>query len=432
MTQCCRSTDSPPYVEPVHLSSDFQVRGKHLAGYLLGVMQVSPAVKVCRMIQEHITYKSARKTMKRIFFSAILITTVWLSMASESNARDAFSDLRNQLGEEIWNAPNKNKASCGDNITQFGLLKGGLHKSAGAVVGVDQQGNIHCEIVTYSYSDGSLIKDPLPVYLSRIGGSFNSPYVNCELRSSVCAMVLNGDKVIPEGVALVVNRVLGQKGATPQPSSPQPIARLPQGSGRIKSSGTAFAVGNDGTLATNFHVVDGCNGLRAKVGRELRKVEVAAIDPGNDLAVVQIEQTRTKGLPLSTRKLELGSKITVLGFPLTSVLGTDLRVTTGIVSSLGGIGDDRRAIQISAAVQPGNSGGPVLDEFNEVVGVTVAKLAKQFSGENVNFAIRAPLLRSLLEINGISYISQQVNKHHSTEEIANKSGDSTYLLFCYQ
>src|SRR6266478_224338 len=70
----------------------------------------------------------------------------------------------------------------------------------------------------------------------------------------------------------------------------------------------------------------------------------------------------------------VGESVVAVGFPLTGLLSSDPIVTTGIISALSGLRNDRRRIQITAPVQPGNSGGPLLGENGSVVGVVVGKL----------------------------------------------------------
>ncbi|MBE2244204.1 MAG: trypsin-like peptidase domain-containing protein [Burkholderiaceae bacterium] len=234
--------------------------------------------------------------------------------------------------------------------------------------------------------------------------------------TTVCALPPVSGPAVPSPVP----STLPTPSSVPQPARP-----------RTRTSGTAFAVTADGVLATNYHVVDDCSGIGARVENTLRPVTILALDPQADLALVKIEGVTTIPLSISPRAPELGSSVIVLGYPLTSVLGTDVRVTSGIVSSLSGVRGERKNMQISAAVQPGNSGGPVLNERGEVVGIVVAKLADRFAAENVNFAVRAPLLRSLLEINAIEPPRQVApTTSHTVSEVTRRGATSTYLLLC--
>jgi S1-C subfamily serine protease len=163
---------------------------------------------------------------------------------------------------------------------------------------------------------------------------------------------------------------------------------------------------------------------------------VIASDEGADLAVLKIESEELGGsrpLLLSAERSEtLGESIVALGFPLAGTLGQDVKVTNGIVSGQSGPSNDRRFMQISIPVQPGNSGGPVLDSFGRVVGVVAARLASKFGAENVNFAVRISALRSFLELNGIAYGSPAASRQIPITEVTRLSAPSVLLVGCYR
>src|SRR5262249_40234249 len=139
-----------------------------------------------------------------------------------------------------------------------------------------------------------------------------------------------------------------------------------------KSSGSGFAIGDGSVVVTSNHVVEGCAEIRIP---DAGSVKVLKTDRRSDLAVLKASQPLTAALRFrSGHPLKLGEEIVVLGYPLRGVLSSPPTVTTGIVSSLAGLRDDRTEMQISAPVQPGNSGGPVLDRSGNVVGIVESKL----------------------------------------------------------
>jgi serine protease Do len=143
---------------------------------------------------------------------------------------------------------------------------------------------------------------------------------------------------------------------------------------RTRSSGTGFFVNGDGLIVTNAHVVEGCGGIRtiADSGASA-DAAVIARDTSNDLAVLRTPLRPAKTALFRTM-LRLGEGIEAFGFPLAPLLSTSGNFTQGSVTALAGVGDDSRYLQISAPVQPGNSGGPLLDQSGNVVGVVSAKL----------------------------------------------------------
>src|SRR5262249_51475463 len=157
---------------------------------------------------------------------------------------------------------------------------------------------------------------------------------------------------------------------------------------------------------------NGCSVVRAKLGSgPEQQVEVAAADRQNDLALLKIAGTApASGVFRTGKPLRQGELVVAVGFPLRGVLASDANVTSGNVSALAGIRDDIRYLQISAPIQPGNSGGPLLDEQGNVVGVIVSKLnavavasATGDIPQNVNFALNASVARTFLDAKQVVY-----------------------------
>ena len=126
-----------------------------------------------------------------------------------------------------------------------------------------------------------------------------------------------------------------------------------------------------------------------------------------------------------------------IGFPYHGLLSSDFTVTTGIVSSLSGILNDTRHLQISAAVQPGNSGGPLLDTSGEIVGMVVGKLdvlgIARHTGtipENINFAIKTGAIRDFLDNSVVPYETSAPGTELKTADIATNARAYTLLISC--
>lgn len=176
--------------------------------------------------------------------------------------------------------------------------------------------------------------------------------------------------------------------------------------GGFDASGTGFVVGN-GWILTNAHVTNACKTVL--VG-DLGPASEVIVDPTNDLALVRTDGDLAAPLPIHAGKPRLGEDILALGYPLRSILADSLNVTRGNISSLLGLMNDPNYIQISAAVQPGNSGGPVVDLAGRVVGVVTAKLnavaVADLTGDipqSINFAIRPDAAVRFLEAQGVDY-----------------------------
>jgi hypothetical protein len=200
-------------------------------------------------------------------------------------------------------------------------------------------------------------------------------------------------------------------------------------------SGSGFAISQGALILTNNHVVDGCRTVSISGGGTAKVVKS---DPASDLAILKPSQPLEKGLSFrSGRQVRLGEEIIVIGYPLRGVLASPPTVTTGIVSSLAGIQDDRTRMQISAPVQRGNSGGPVLDRSGNVVGVVVSKLnairSAQITGDipqNVNFAVHAAIVTSLLDSYSLDYATSAHEAEKPVSEIVAQALPSVIPIEC--
>ncbi len=187
--------------------------------------------------------------------------------------------------------------------------------------------------------------------------------------------------------------------------SEKPAARSKE---KSETSGTGFFVSTKGHILTNHHVVNECTTFRvARGGLANDKVRLVASDEKNDLAVLATD-LKPEAVPSLRTVVRMGESISVYGFPLAGLLASTGNFTTGTVTALAGLGDDTRMIQISAPVQPGNSGGPLIDQYGNVVGVIVSKLnalrvakATDDLPQNINFAIKSVIAQSFLESNDI-------------------------------
>ncbi len=180
------------------------------------------------------------------------------------------------------------------------------------------------------------------------------------------------------------------------------------------STGTAFFISDQGHLLTNAHVVEDCRQISIRQpGKQPITARVSSRDKLNDLALLQIRPEDAVGIQPATlrrQQVQLGEDIAVFGFPLQSLVASSGNFTRGSVTALAGLGDNTSLIQISAAVQSGNSGGPVLDQYGNVAGVVVSKLnslrVAATTGsipEQIGFAIKGGTTASFLEANGIVF-----------------------------
>ncbi|MBP5548046.1 MAG: trypsin-like peptidase domain-containing protein [Bacteroidales bacterium] len=189
-------------------------------------------------------------------------------------------------------------------------------------------------------------------------------------------------------------------------------------------TGSGFALGN-GYIVTNNHVVGTAKKIIIKgVDGDLNtsySAVVVAMDKVNDISVIRINDPNFKDygeVPYAVlqRMANVGEDIFVLGYSLTQALGNEIKLTNGIVSSRTGYKGDISAYQISAPIQPGNSGGPLFDNDGNVIGIVVAGVP---GTENVGYAIKTSYLKILIESAGLN-IKFPTNNSISTLSLAEK------------
>lgn len=180
-------------------------------------------------------------------------------------------------------------------------------------------------------------------------------------------------------------------------------------------SGTGFALKN-GYVVTNYHVIENAKsisiqGIKGDFAQKY-SATIIATDKYNDLALLQISDKKYNGfgsIPynVKTSVSEVGEDVFVLGYPLTSTMGDEIKLTTGVISSKTGFQGDVSLYQISAPIQPGNSGGPLFDNKGNLIGIVNAK---HKGAENVGYAIKTSYLRNLIESSTSSSILPNNNQ----------------------
>ena len=195
------------------------------------------------------------------------------------------------------------------------------------------------------------------------------------------------------------------------------------------SSGSAFFVSNTGYIITNFHVIETCND-NSKIFYKTNEIDAKLIakDEYLDLALLKAEVSNNKFITISNKAPRKLQRIIAAGYPFGKYLSDDMKFTSGIVSSLKGLMDDSTRLQIDAALNPGNSGGPIVDEnTGELVAVAVAGLRKDVT-EAVNYGIKAGSVKNFLESNQID--PSTFSKKFSTGDIAKLLESTVLYTFC--
>jgi len=223
-------------------------------------------------------------------------------------------------------------------------------------------------------------------------------------------------------------------GLTDTPADHDAGATLVVGMPGTMSTGSAFFVNGDGYLVTDAHVVSTCKTVSAPGIGSLERV---AVDSQTDLAILKASAKSTNFARLRDSANRPGEAVVAVGFPYSSALRSGATVTTGVIAALSGLHDDLRFMQMTAPVQHGNSGGPLLGPAGTLVGVVDAALipndlTKMTNDipQNINFAVAVSTLRAFLEANHVVYDKGHGDSGKSVPDIAEDAMKYTILIEC--
>ena len=170
-----------------------------------------------------------------------------------------------------------------------------------------------------------------------------------------------------------------------------------------RGSGTGFFITSNGYLVTNEHVVRRATKLTVVHNKKKRLAKVIGVDAKNDLAILKVEGGGFPVLPVtSSQPVKLGLTILVIGFPVPDAVGNDPTLTKGIINKVSGFQGNKNQFQVSAPIQDGSSGSPLLNEKSQVIGVISSSLVganrrKNGPNQNANFATKSDLLMRLIK-----------------------------------
>lgn len=261
--------------------------------------------------------------------------------------------------------------------------------------------------------------------------SLLAPVLACAIACCALPARAQGPAALPPPPQPVPGSLLDRGVLAPHGGAPAAAAPAK----RRATSGTGFYVTVEGHLVTNHHVVDGCQRLVRGDGAPLA---VVAADPKNDLALLKGPPVIDAALLRAASDARQGEDVLTYGFPLQGMLSSSGQLGAGMVTALAGLRDLPGQLQIDVPVQPGNSGGPLLDRRGQVVGVVVAKLnalrVAQMTGDipqNINFAVKLAPVKALLDAQGVRYATGPAGARAlSNFEVADVARAFTTPVFC--
>lgn len=208
---------------------------------------------------------------------------------------------------------------------------------------------------------------------------------------------------------------------------------------QLKGSGTGSVISPAGFILTAAHVVEDSGYLEVVTQEGRFPASVLSLDATNDVALIKVERTFSNTIPLGrSGEVRLGASVSTIGFPNIDIQGLSPKVTKGLISGENGFQNDVRLWQISVPVQPGNSGGPLLDEKGRVVGMVVSQLnchqAMEATGsipQNVNYAIKASYFEPLLHFHKVETANSHLDEPADFQEMVARSQKSVVLILVY-
>ena len=174
-----------------------------------------------------------------------------------------------------------------------------------------------------------------------------------------------------------------------------------------KGNGSGIIISKSGYIVTNYHVIEDTEKIEVEfvIDGEVKKfnADVVQSDKVNDLAIIKIFDVNFDGLDnlpynFKARSSDVGTKVYAFGYPMAlSVMGKEIKITDGIISSKSGYDGDITTYQISAPIQGGNSGGPLFDDMGNFLGINSSKLGADFA-DNVGYTIKSSYVLNLIDV----------------------------------
>ena len=196
------------------------------------------------------------------------------------------------------------------------------------------------------------------------------------------------------------------------------------------SSGSGFYVTDTGHILTNEHVIEGCKKITLNNEGKETPAFLLASDSKNDLALLKVDVSPEDFYKLSPQDAKLLDNVIIAGYPLGKRVSSAVKTSKGSITSLAGYGDDYSNFQTDAALNQGNSGGPIIDKSGGVIGVAVANYGKQAGVESFNFGIKSSVVKAFIEANNISYLSSS-RKELSNAQLRELITNGTIYLECW-
>jgi len=195
------------------------------------------------------------------------------------------------------------------------------------------------------------------------------------------------------------------------------------------ASGSGFFVSNSGNIITNHHVIEGCNVVKVNFKGSAVEAKTLAIDKVNDIAILKANIKPDKVYSVSNEDVSLLEDVIVAGYPLGKKVSSAIKTHKGVVTSLAGAGDNYSNFQTDATINQGNSGGPIMNQKGNVVGIAVATWVEE-GVQGVHFGIKSSTLKTFASANGLRFLPPN-NRDLSNKQLGQLITSGTVYLECH-
>jgi len=195
------------------------------------------------------------------------------------------------------------------------------------------------------------------------------------------------------------------------------------------ASGSGFFVSNNGDIITNHHVIEGCNVVKVNFKGSAVEAKTLAIDKVNDIAILKANIKPDKVYSVSNEDVSLLEDVIVAGYPLGKKVSSAIKTHKGVVTSLAGAGDNYSNFQTDATINQGNSGGPIMNQKGNVVGIAVQTWVEE-GVQGVHFGIKSSTLKTFANANGLRFLPPN-NRDLSNKQLGQLITSGTVYLECH-
>ena len=245
----------------------------------------------------------------------------------------------------------------------------------------------------------------------------------CQSKYSDCVIVKEGFKTVynkkEEKEKLITEKPKKKK---PKPS-PDDNKIVPAG------SGSGFLVSTDGHIITNHHVIDGCDTTKVSFNSNQINARILAVDKMNDIAILKTNIDPVSIFPISNKDVSLLEDVVVAGYPLGKQVSSAIKTHKGVVTALAGAGDNYSNFQTDATINAGNSGGPIMNQKGNVVGIAVQTWIEE-GVQGIHFGIKSSTLKTFANSNSLKF-TQANSRELSNKDLGKLITEATVYLECH-